>query len=57
MKALAADISSKGQYWVPVEEKENSNQSFTITAIKSMRNSCLDMQLYCTLGGVTVKLS
>lgn len=46
MNALAADISSKGQYWVPAEEPENSNQSFTITAIKSMRSSCLDMQLY-----------
>lgn len=46
MKSLSADTVSKGQFWIPADEKGDSNQSFMITTIKSMRSSCLDMQLY-----------
>lgn len=47
MKSSSADTVSKGQLWIPADEKkENPNPSFMITTIKSMRSSCLDMQLY-----------
>lgn len=46
MKSLSADTVSKGQFWIPANDNEDSNQSSMITIIKSMRSSCLDMQLY-----------
>ncbi|XP_024372421.1 DNA polymerase zeta processivity subunit [Physcomitrium patens] len=52
MKSLSADNASKSQFWIPADPNDRSNQSFTITTIKSMRSSYLDMQLYVERPGV-----
>ncbi|KAG0581637.1 hypothetical protein KC19_4G267700, partial [Ceratodon purpureus] len=46
MKSISADTVSKGQFWIPASGNEDPNQSSIIITIKSMRSSCLDMQLY-----------
>lgn len=43
-KSLSA--ADKGQFWIPANDSGGWSQSSTITTIKSMRSSCLDMQLY-----------
>jgi mitotic spindle assembly checkpoint protein MAD2B len=45
LKSPSPDTIKKGQLWIPADD-EGWDQSFTISSIKSMRSSCLDMQLY-----------